>query len=353
MQLLKNQVNPFNGNKSKSIRSKASIFVNCLVKLCFVPITATHEKIVFTILHWKTVVNLLFLGFNLSFVFCLQLLNIKNQFNQYENDLEKTSVYILGFLAIFVRLLPLIMSNGLQNLNFRRINNGSHQSPNKRFLLSILLFIIGLFFTIVDMEDLASLPSLNIVGFLSLFTIMSVIESLYVFSLPILIQILTKDFNFSCLKASAKDNYKDVIDWYQELNKSLQLYCLCFYSYNQFTFIFNIYKNFSSFKMVLEISNICRLLGKILMIVSMVLNVTDLTIALDSAYESLQVVKMKIQENLMITFEKSERQELKFLLETVKALRPMNACGYFEISKSTLTSMLSVRYKNSIYDDRY
>ena len=74
---------------------------------------------------------------------------------------------------------------------------------------------------------------------------------------------------------------------------------------------------------------------------------------LDSAYESLQVVKMKIQENLMITFEKSERQELKFLLETVKALRPMNACGYFEISKSTLTSMLSVRYKNSIYDDRY
>ena len=277
MQLLKNQVNPFNGNKSKSIRSKASIFVNCLVKLCFVPITATHEKIVFTILHWKTVVNLLFLGFNLSFVFCLQLLNIKNQFNQYENDLEKTSVYILGFLAIFVRLLPLIMSNGLQNLNFRRINNGSHQSPNKHYLLSILLFIIGLFFTIVDMEDLASLPSLNIVGFLSLFTIMSVIESLYVFSLPILIQILTKDFNFSCLKASAKDNYKDVIDWYQELNKSLQLYCLCFYSYNQFTFIFNIYKNVSSFKIG---SNIFRLLGKILMIVSMVLNVTDLTIAL-------------------------------------------------------------------------
>ena len=28
----------------------------------------------------------------------------------------------------------------------------------------------------------------------------------------------------------------------------------------------------------------------------------------------------------------------------MKSLRPMNACGYFEITKSTLASMLEVRY---------
>ena len=75
----------------------------------------------------------------------------------------------------------------------------------------------------------------------------------------------------------------------------------------------------------------------------MILNVMALTAALDTAYESVQVVKMKIQENIMLTYDKSERQQLKFLLENVRSLRPMNACGYFEISKSTLTSMLSVR----------
>ena len=80
------------------------------------------------------------------------------------------------------------------------------------------------------------------------------------------------------------------------------------------------------------------------MIASMTLNIMDLTIAFDSAFESLQAVRMKIQEKLMTTYEKGERYQLKFLLENVKSLSPMNAFGYFEISKSTLTSMLSVRY---------
>ena len=86
---------------------------------------------------------------------------------------------------------------------------------------------------------------------------------------------------------------------------------------------------------VMELKLLLSVLGKIAMNISMVLNIMTLTTALDSTYQSVQSVKMKIQENLMLTYEKSERQQMKFLLENVKSLSPMNACGYFEISKES------------------
>ena len=78
-------------------------------------------------------------------------------------------------------------------------------------------------------------------------------------------------------------------------------------------------------------------------ILGMILNVMILTSAMKSAYDSLLVVKEKIQEKLLVTFDKEDRQHLKFLLAKVKSLGPVNACGYFEITNSTLTSMLGIR----------
>ena len=68
-----------------------------------------------------------------------------------------------------------------------------------------------------------------------------------------------------------------------------------------------------------------------------------LTASLDSAFGSLQHVTGKIQEMLMKSQGETEKQ-LIYLVGNIKSLRPINACGYFEISKSTLTSMFSVRY---------
>ena len=68
-----------------------------------------------------------------------------------------------------------------------------------------------------------------------------------------------------------------------------------------------------------------------------------LTASLDSAFGSLQHVTGKIQEMLMKSQGETEKQMI-YLVGNIKSLRPINACGYFEISKSTLTSMFSVRY---------
>ena len=336
MKVFRGKVNSMNRDDFNKKRTKASMFINFLVKVWFIPVAVTKEKIVFKILHWKTIVNSLFIiGFMCSVYLALYLFDIPNNFTKSHTNLEKISHYIVLILSNFVRIFPLILSYGLQNLRSCRFNTGFHENPNKIIFPSFLLFSVGLFLGMIDIDQLLILSPLKLVGFGVMYLSICFMEFFTIFALPLMIEILTKDFNQKCQNVSNKEDFKDVVEWYHELNNSLQFYCLCFYSYNQFMFIFNIYKSFSSLMIVMELKLLLSVLGKIAMNISMVLNIMTLTTALDSTYQSVQSVKMKIQENLMLTYEKSERQQMKFLLENVKSLSPMNACGYFEISKES------------------
>ena len=68
-----------------------------------------------------------------------------------------------------------------------------------------------------------------------------------------------------------------------------------------------------------------------------------LTGCLDEAYQCLQDMKRQAQDNILASIEKKERQQLKYIIQRIESTRPMTARGYFEIDKTTLTSMLSVR----------
>ena len=68
-----------------------------------------------------------------------------------------------------------------------------------------------------------------------------------------------------------------------------------------------------------------------------------LTLTVESAYDSVQSLLGRTEEKLLRTTEKSERQKLKYEIRKLSKLQPMTGGGFFTISKSTLTSMLSVR----------
>ena len=54
----------FKRNETTYPRTKASAFVNFLVKILLIPVTVTEEKIIFRIFHWKTIIYLFWtLGF--------------------------------------------------------------------------------------------------------------------------------------------------------------------------------------------------------------------------------------------------------------------------------------------------
>ena len=74
------------------------------------------------------------------------------------------------------------------------------------------------------------------------------------------------------------------------------------------------------------------------------LNLVALTLTVESAYDSVKNLMRRTEERLLRTREKSERQKLKYEIRKLSKLEPMTGGGFFQISKSTLTSMLSVRY---------
>ena len=75
-------------------------------------------------------------------------------------------------------------------------------------------------------------------------------------------------------------------------------------------------------------------------------NLTVLTRHIDNAYQSLQILKRRILEEYLSSSDDDERHRYLYLLKRVEMLRPMSGDGYFEISKTTITSMVSVRLYN-------
>ena len=73
------------------------------------------------------------------------------------------------------------------------------------------------------------------------------------------------------------------------------------------------------------------------------LSLLALTFTVESASDSVQNLLERTEERLLRTREKSERQKLKYEIRKLTKLEPMTGGGFFQISKSTLTSMLSVR----------
>ena len=72
-------------------------------------------------------------------------------------------------------------------------------------------------------------------------------------------------------------------------------------------------------------------------------NLNVLTRHIDQAFQSLQLLKRRILEEYYQSSDENERLEFFYLLERVKMLKPMTGDGYFEITKTTITSMISVR----------
>ena len=342
------RIQAFLGDDSNTKRTKASTFVNFLLKIYFIPVNVTEEKIIFKIFHWKTIVYILYvLGFYSFYYFYPYLLGIDKQSSLPSTDIQLISEYILFALLVLCRTFSLVLSHGLQKLNPRRFNNTSHRNPKQMFriILSFFMYVSGLFLIFVDLEKIRNIPFGKLALFVVMHLIITFIDFFWEVSAPLLIQILAEDFIYDCKNASAEENFIDIIEWYQELNGSLQLYCLFLYSSYQFVFIFDIYNNFSVVTTTSQLTaiTIFSILGKLLLSVSMAWNIIALTSSLDSAFDSLQEMKEKIQKMIVSSYGQTEKQ-LNYLLERIKSLKPFSACGYFEISKSTLTSMLSVRY---------
>ena len=180
------------------------------------------------------------------------------------------------------------------------------------------------------------------------------------FNIPTLcVEIWLENFNEYC-----KEDDFDACLHYGNLSKVFSTFFFLFYSILQYLSIIVIFSSIVKFISgeTLTTPTYIRFIGNILALGKRMLqnrkisiylinvflgtflvSMTTLTLTAESSYDSVQNVLERTEERLLRTREKSERQKLKYEIRKLSKLEPMTGGGFFQISKSTLTSMLSVR----------
>ena len=83
--------------------------------------------------------------------------------------------------------------------------------------------------------------------------------------------------------------------------------------------------------------------GSLCHVGTVILCLIAMTSCLDSGHQCLHKMRRQAQDNLLVSTDKTERQHLKYIIQRIEGMGPISARGFFEIDKTTLTSMLSVR----------
>ena len=171
------------------------------------------------------------------------------------------------------------------------------------------------------------------------------------FLVPIVVEILLKSFTKKCSSIEDCDKYftedcELLIKEFEEMETVFENFFLTFYTYVQLFSIFTIFTTilyfFSSSKLI-ESGNYIEIGGLTLFMFCYIYKLDFLTLQVENAFQSVKHLGKTVEQKLLKTQNKSERQHLKYLSKMIDKIKPFSACGYFDIGKGTLTSMLSVR----------
>ena len=229
-----------------------------------------------------------------------------------------------------------ILSSSLSTLDSDLLLKNSLTWPKQGYLtlISFAGFLTGYLMTLSYMSD----PLL--IGL----TIIVHVESSSLWSLPnLVIQVLLENLvtdEENPLKFV--ENSKKLIEVYDKLEQKLRPYFMLLFISSQLIsifYIFNIIWIWNSKAFNYETSVISITLG----LISMIIILISITNSVDEAEYRLRQMKKQIEKRLLASRDEEEKKQLEYCKNMADLLRPMNAAGYFDIDKTTLTSMLSVR----------
>ena len=124
--------------------------------------------------------------------------------------------------------------------------------------------------------------------------------------------------------------------------KSLQALLTCFLGQTE-PKIMSCYSISEFFTEADYVSKLYSFLPYMMMVCIQSSNLNVLTRHIDQAFQSLQILKKRILDEFFKSSDENKRYEYFYLLKRVEMLKPMTGDGYFEITKTTITSMISVR----------
>ena len=136
-------------------------------------------------------------------------------------------------------------------------------------------------------------------------------------------------------------------------------YCLGLYNeiergFGYFFFhVFVVTQFLSIFMLFLAISRIMELdefvlakllpsIGMIIITAGLIFNIVAVTITLDNVFKNMKEIKHVLQDELEKQTEVLERQRIQNVIQNIRDTGPLTGKGLFEITRGTLTSMVSV-----------
>lgn len=150
----------------------------------------------------------------------------------------------------------------------------------------------------------------------------------------------------TCCRESKKEDYTQILSSYEDLSIAVADFLIYYFISVQSFTIFNTFTYISTLFVEddLDYKLIIFYGGSCITIFSLLFNLIILTSSIDEAFQNVKVLKRNIIEKLRQSIlTESERLELNYFKDRIDMMRPMSASGYFDIDKTTLTSMLSVR----------
>ena len=163
---------------------------------------------------------------------------------------------------------------------------------------------------------------------------------------PFVVRVLMKHFQNESMKINVDvvEKCKTSLSLYESLTNCFSYFFVCYFYILQLFSIFITYLFFSTIPyFTFTLFSVLQLLGFILQLSCNFIWLISITNSIGKCSEGIESLRRELEETLLCTEPKKERQHLKYLIRRVRDLKPMHACGYFLVDRSTLTSMLSIR----------
>ena len=176
------------------------------------------------------------------------------------------------------------------------------------------------------------------------------------FFMTTVVEILLQRFSEDCKSVEFEDFLVcgKFVNQFEDLEQMFKNFFFAYYTYVQLFSIFNIFTSILYFLGSSlhqnEQGSYLETGGLTIFMVCYIYKLDYLTLQADNAFHSIKDLGNKVDEHLLKTQIKSERQQLKFISKRIDRIQPFSACGYFDIGKGTLTSMLSVRWDKKIFN---
>ena len=337
-----------------------SKFFRMLIKICIIPLKIdrsekttsvtfkyrSKEALVF--LFYPFTVSVIVLGFFMIYMTGInQIMTWFMAKFQMLNTIDFFSLLILLTLPSFLPSFCLPFARHLTYVANGLILSPNLQLPNhwKKFVLSSLFYVISsVVYLYIHLMNLR-IDGNNHSWWLAGCYIQLIVISLNIFILFLFVLCLIDEFKrIVCLrKNDTIQHAENCIDGFKTLQNGFGSTFLITFSYHQIENVFCTYMGISSLISINENlwQNIVLSVCYFSMTAYYMTILYCITLTAEEAYEALQSLNTPLEKMLIKENDSTKKEIIRATMRKLEKIRPLNGNGYFNVTRETLTSIVS------------